>query len=107
MDSIDIKHMRVFLLLVKEPNVTKVALKLGISQQAVSIYLKKLRAYFSIELFVRRNSGLEATDYALSLEPKVEKILDGVNRLRSPQIFNPNIQDFSISIMANEYAQLI
>ncbi|MCY9846494.1 LysR family transcriptional regulator [Pectobacterium jejuense] len=106
MDYIDIKHMRVFLLLVKELNVSRVASKLDISQQAVSAYLKRLRAYFGTELFLRRNAGLEATDYALSLVPRVEKILDEVSYLRSPQEFDPNIQDFSVSIMANEYAQL-
>ena len=106
MDYIDIKHMRVFLLLVKELNVSRVASKLDISQQAVSAYLKRLRTYFGTELFLRRNAGLEATDYALSLVPKVEKILDEVSYLRSPQVFDPNIQDFSVSIMANEYAQL-
>lgn len=106
MDYIDIKHMRVFLLLVKELNVSRVASKLDISQQAVSAYLKRLRTYFGTELFLRRNAGLEATDYALSLVPRVEKILDEVSYLRSPQEFDPNIQDFSVSIMANEYAQL-
>ena len=106
MDFIDIKHMRVLLLLVKELNVSRVASKLDISQQAVSAYLKRLRTYFGTELFVRRSAGLEPTDYALSLVPKIEKILDEVSQLRSPQVFNPNIQDFSICIMANEYAQL-
>lgn len=106
MDYIDIKHMRVLLLLVKELNVSRVASKLDISQQAVSAYLKRLRTYFGTELFVRRSAGLEPTDYALSLVPKIEKILDEVSQLRSPCVFNPNIQDFSICIMANEYAQL-
>lgn len=106
MDSIDIKHMRIFLLLVREKNVSKVANQVGMSQQAISAYLKRLRSFFPSELFLRKNVGLEATDYAIALAEKFEKIIADVDSLLLQKPFNPHDSNMQFSIMANEYAQL-
>ncbi|ERK05200.1 transcriptional regulator, LysR family [Serratia fonticola AU-AP2C] len=106
MDSIDIKHMRVFLLLVREKNVSKVAHRIGISQQAISAYLKRLRSFFPSELFLRKNVGLEATDYAIELAEKFEKIIADVDNLLLQRPFDPHDSNIQFSVMANEYAQL-
>ncbi|MFT2793712.1 LysR family transcriptional regulator [Serratia sp. T13T92] len=107
MDSIDIKHMRIFLLLVREKNVSKVAHTVGMSQQAISAYLKRLRSFFPSELFLRKSAGLEATDYAIELAEKFEKIIDDVDNLLLQRPFYPHDSKIQLSIIANEYAQLI
>jgi DNA-binding transcriptional LysR family regulator len=53
-ERIDVRHMRVLLHLVREKNVSRVAERLEISQQAVSNYLKRLREVFPYELFCGR-----------------------------------------------------
>lgn len=50
-DGLDIKHMRMFMQLVQERNVSKVAFQTGMSQQAVSAYLKRLRGFFLRKFF--------------------------------------------------------
>lgn len=106
MESIDIKHMRIFLLLVREKNVSKVAHRVGMSQQAISAYLKRLRSFFPSELFLRKNVGLEATDYAIELAEKFEKIIADVDNLLLQRPFDPHDSNMQLSVMANEYAQL-
>ena len=72
-EKIDIRHMRVLLHLVREKNVSRVAERLEISQQAVSNYLKRMREVFPNELFLRQSAGLQPTDYAYDLAAKFEK----------------------------------
>ncbi|WP_428717793.1 LysR family transcriptional regulator [Undibacterium curvum] len=106
MDKLDLKHMRIFLQLVKEGNVSKVAEEAGISQQAVSSYLKRLREAFPNELFLRRSSGLKPTDYAIELAAKFAQILAEVDDVFSDVPFEPESARRTVTIIANEYAQL-
>ena len=73
--------MRVLLHLVREKNVSRVAERLEISQQAVSNYLKRMREVFPYELFLRQSAGLQPTDYAYELAAKFEKIIEGVDSI--------------------------
>ncbi|MFM5227410.1 LysR family transcriptional regulator [Aeromonas veronii] len=69
MEKIDIRQMRVLVLLVRYKSVSRVAELLEISQQGVSSHLKKLRDLFPAELFIRQSAGLQPTDYACELPP--------------------------------------
>ena len=77
-ERIDVRHMRVLLHLVREKNVSRVAERLEISQQAVSNYLKRLREVFPYELFLRQSAGIQLTDYAYELEATFDKIFEEV-----------------------------
>jgi DNA-binding transcriptional LysR family regulator len=105
-DKIDIKHMRIFLQLVRERNASKVAAQAGISQQAISGYLKRLRDAFPHEIFLRQSSGLQPTDFALELASKFERVLAEVDDLLDSQPFDPRSEQRTVTIVANEYAQL-
>ena len=76
--------MRVFLHLVREKNVSRVAERLEISQQAVSNYLKRMREVFPNELFLRQSAGLQPTDYAYDLAAKFEKIVEEIVSVQPP-----------------------
>lgn len=98
--------MRALLHLVREKNVSRVARKLDISQQAVSAYLKRMREIFPNELFLRLNSGLQPTEYAYELAAKIEKIIDDVDAIFSDFPFDPLKSEQVFTIIANEYSQL-
>ena len=83
-EKIDIRHMRVLLHLVREKNVSRVAERLEISQQAVSNYLKRMREVFPYELFLRQSAGLQPTDYAYDLVAKFEKIVEEIVSVQPP-----------------------
>lgn len=105
-ERIDVRHMRVLLHLVREKNVSRVAERLEISQQAVSNYLKRLREVFPYELFLRQSAGLQPTDYAYELAAKFEKIIEEVDGIFNSFPFDPVTSDYVFRVIANEYAQL-
>lgn len=106
MENIDLKHMRIFLRLVREKSASRVAFDAGMSQQAISGYLKRLREVLPHEIFLRHSSGLEPTDFALEVARKFERILADVGGVFQAQAFDPSTLDRRIGIIANEYAQL-
>ncbi|APD11224.1 hypothetical protein UC34_10460 [Pandoraea vervacti] len=106
MDSIDLKHMRIFLRLVREKSASKVAVETGMSQQAISGYLKRLRDALPHEIFLRHSNGIEPTDFALDVARKFERALDEVDGVFHAGVFDPATWDRCIGIIANEYAQL-
>lgn len=105
-DRIDIRHMRVFIKLVKEKNVSKVASETGLSQQAVSGYLKRLREEFKSELFLRQSNGLKPTDFAYELCSKFERVIHEFDNIYETLPFDPASVKKTFTIIANEYAQL-
>lgn len=105
-EKIDIRHMRVLLYLVREKNVSRVAERLEISQQAVSNYLKRMREVFPNELFLRQSAGLQPTDYAYDLAAKFEKIVEEIDGIFNSFPFDPATSECVFRVIANEYAQL-
>lgn len=103
---LDLKHMRVFLSVVREKNASKVADDVGLSQQAVSAYLKKLRDEFQQELFIRQSNGLQPTDFAYELAAKFERVLQEFNNIFDTTPFNPASLNRTVRLIANEYSQL-
>ena len=106
MEKIDIRQMRVLVLLVRYKSVSRVAELLEISQQGVSSHLKKLRDLFPAELFIRQSAGLQPTDYACELAAKFEQILVDIDGVFVAAPFNPASSQRTFRVMANEYAQL-
>jgi DNA-binding transcriptional LysR family regulator len=70
--QLDLTLLLVFLALHRHRNATRVAAELGLTQPAISHALKRLRAVFGDELFLRRPHGLEPTAVALMLEPEID-----------------------------------
>ncbi|WP_413164458.1 LysR family transcriptional regulator [Aeromonas salmonicida] len=106
MEKIDIRQMRVLVLLVRYKSVSRVAELLAISQQGVSSHLKKLRDLFPAELFIRQSAGLQPTDYACELADKFEQILADIDGVFVAAPFDPASSQRTFRVMANEYAQL-
>jgi DNA-binding transcriptional LysR family regulator len=65
----------VFRELMRQRRTTVVAERLGLTQSAISHALARLRELFDDPLFMRRPNGLEPTQRALELAPRVEEII--------------------------------
>jgi DNA-binding transcriptional LysR family regulator len=107
LDRLDIKQLRVFQALIKEKNASKAASQLGLTQQAVSEQLKKLRDVFDDRLFLRKTSGFIPTPHAESLSIEIDRILNDFQALLSPKAFAPETVSGAFVIAATDYAQQI
>ena len=84
MSDIDLDDIRrldgglllVFRELLVRRRASEVALRLGLSQSAVSHALARLRDLFGDPLFTRRPHGLEPTQRALELGPRIEALIE-------------------------------
>lgn len=81
--DIELRHLRVFEVLLRERNLTRAAAGLAVSQPALSKTLAALRAYFADPLFIRVGHRMEPTAKALELEPSIRTLLDDVTELKA------------------------
>jgi DNA-binding transcriptional LysR family regulator len=107
LDRLDLKQLRVFQALIREQSASKAANQLGLTQQAVSEHLKKLRDVFDDRLFLRKTNGFVPTPFAERLSVDVDKLLNDFTALLSPKTFDPKTITGTFVIAATDYAQQI
>ena len=106
-DRLDIKQLRVFQALIREQSASKAASQLGLTQQAVSEHLKKLRDVFDDRLFIRKTNGFVPTPFAESISYDIDKVLREFELLLAPKVFDPKTAKGTYVIAATDYAQQI
>lgn len=77
---------------------------MGLTQQAISEQLRKLRNTFDDEMFIRTSNGVTPTHVALKMEHKVNNILSDIDNLISGDQFNPAELSGILQISASDYA---
>jgi DNA-binding transcriptional LysR family regulator len=77
--NVDLNLLKVFEALHEESSASRAALRLGVTQSAVSAALRRLREVYGDQLFVRTGRGLAATLKANQLKPVVS---DALNKCR-------------------------
>lgn len=88
--SLDIGMLRTFEALMRERSVSRAAERLFLSQPAVSASLNRLREAFADPLFTRTGHGVAPTARALSLAPRVERVLAEIGALlQAERTFDP------------------
>lgn len=100
--ELDLRHLRVFEVLLRERNLTHAAAVLDVNQPALSKTLASLRLYFADPLFIRVGHRMEPTAKALELESSVSGLLDEVTMLRTRhRPFDPRTSSrtFSFSVV--------
>ena len=107
LDRLDIKQLRVFQALIRERNASKAANQLGLTQQAVSEHLKKLRDVFDDRLFLRKTNGFIPTPFAEELALGVDRLLNDFEALILPTSFDPKTISGTFVIAATDYAQQV
>jgi DNA-binding transcriptional LysR family regulator len=99
MMEIDLNLLRIFDILYDERNVTRAAARLFRTQSAVSHALARLREVLGDPLFVRIPSGLQPTERAHQLAPRLRVALAEIRSVVATPIFDPakTVQRFTIS----------
>ena len=99
MMDIDLNLLRIFDILYDERNVTRAAARLFLTQSAVSHALARLRHVLADPLFMRIPSGLQPTERAHQLAPRLRVALAEIRSVVATPIFDPakTRQRFTIS----------
>ncbi|WP_439503064.1 LysR family transcriptional regulator [Methylophaga sp.] len=98
----DIKQLRILDALLEERNLSRVAIKMGLTQQAISEQLRKLRGLFDDRLFIRQGNGMVPTPQAEELGQRVKLILNDIEGLLNPQAFDPATYKGMLQISATD-----
>lgn len=104
LSSFDLNLLRVLDALLQEHSTVRAGKRLGLSQPAVSAALGRLRAALGDELFFRRGQGLQATQYALSLETRLRDTLNQIEALiQGPVGFDPIALDTGFRVSGSDF----
>ncbi|VVE66784.1 LysR family transcriptional regulator [Pandoraea anapnoica] len=88
--SVDLNLLVIFDALMRERHVTRAALRIPMSQPAMSNALARLRHVFKDDLFIRSGGTMEPTPRAIELGESVRQILRQTERLMSSDVnFDP------------------
>ncbi len=106
-DKLELSHLRTLNALYAQGHMAVAAQQLGVTQQAVSLQLKKLRALLGDPLFVRTGHGMVPTAYAQGIRAQVEQILQLVSAL--PAAGAPALAELerTLTLCATDYTQQI
>jgi DNA-binding transcriptional LysR family regulator len=103
MMDIDLNLLRVFELLYEEGNMTRAAARLCLTQSAVSHALARLRIALEDPLFMRIPSGLQPTERAHQLAPRLRVALAEIRSLVAAPVFDPATTSRHFTISASSY----
>lgn len=106
-EKLEIHHLRTLDALYKHQNTTIAAEHLNISQQAISLQLKKIRDILQDNLFVRSGHGVSPTPYAKIIEPRIHNILAEIHQIPLPDTVSPQSLERTLVISATDYAQYV
>lgn len=91
-------------ILLQEKNVTNAAKKLFITQAAMSKNLSSLREIFKDELLLREKNKMVLSDYAQSLVPRLNQIIEELSSfIENGQHFDPMTSQRSFTIGMSDY----
>ncbi len=102
--ALDLNLLKALDALIDEGSVTRAALRLSLTQPAVSGMLTRLREYFDDPLFVRAQRGMVPTSRAQALAGPVKHILEEIARVLTPPQFSPAQAQLTFTIAATDYA---
>jgi DNA-binding transcriptional LysR family regulator len=101
--GLDASSLRTFLTVLEESSVSKAAIRLGVSQSAVSHTLDKLRSVFKDPLFEREGRGIVATARARRLQEPITAVLGDLRSLIVQDDFDPRVTPLEFSIATNDF----
>ena len=105
LNRLDIRQLRTLFYLLRERNLSQVAKQLGVTQQAVSDQLRKLRDTFDDRLFVRSGNGVVPTPFAEALQPKLFNAIKALEQLTEPHQFDPATTHATFTISCTDLEQ--
>ena len=106
-DKLDISHLRTLDALARFATISAAAEHLDVSQQAVSLQLKKIRSILGDPLFVRTGQGMAATPYARLIAPHIAQVLAGLHAIPMPSSVRPEDVERTLVISGTDYTQKV
>lgn len=91
-------------ILVEERSVSRAAMRLNLSQSAMSRVLGRLRDLLADPLFSRQGQSLIPTEKALSVNRALDEPLASLQQMLAPSDFNPGTCDHTFTIATTDYA---
>jgi DNA-binding transcriptional LysR family regulator len=105
--AVDLNLLKAFDALVNERAVTRAAVRIGLSQPAMSHALTRLRGLFGDELFVRTPTGMEPTARAREIAPLVTAAIGYIDAALNPgTVFDPADSERIFTAGMAEYAEV-
>jgi DNA-binding transcriptional LysR family regulator len=105
--DVDLNLMLIFHELMMEKRVSAVAVKLGLSQPAVSNALKRLRTLLGDELFQRTSKGMEPTSYANQLAEPIAYALSAIHSsLNEKYTFDPMTSERTFTLGVTDIGEI-
>jgi len=106
--KLDLNLLTVFDALMMERSVTRVGLRLHLSQPTVSNALLRLRASLSDPLFVRTRAGMEPTAKAMEIHVDIARGLRLIERgLEKERLFNPLASSREFRILLSDVGEVL
>jgi len=105
--DLDLNLLRTLDVLLEEQQVSRAALRLGVSQPAVSHALGRLRRYLGDPLLVRRGQEMVLTPRASELAGPLRQILASIRQLTGPARFDPARAQGRLRIATTDYGLAI
>jgi len=101
--ALDGHALELFLAVLEEGSVTAAAIRLGLTQSAVSHGLNKLRRIVGDPLFAKSGRGIVATAHAQALAVKARALIDEMRSFAGGVTFEPASAQLSLTIAANDF----
>lgn len=106
LSDVDLNLLYVLQVLIEELNVTKAAIRLNVSQPAVSRSLSRLRDLFDDPLFTRTSHGLSVTAKTQNLAPLLSDMLKGLEHIIQPSEFDPQTSKRRFVLSTTDFGTL-
>lgn len=103
LNNINLNLLRSLHVLLEECHVSHAALRLNITQSAVSRQLAQLRELSGDPLLVREGNQLVATPRALAMQPKLRELLEQCDQLMADKPFDPAMWQQEFVISSSDY----
>ncbi|WP_426811460.1 LysR family transcriptional regulator [Pseudomonas sp. WOUb67] len=105
-DSVDLNLLRVFVALIEEGGASRAALRLGVTQPAVSAALARLREIYADPLFERTGRGLRPTVRANELAPLIGEALNRCRQALALSVAGKDIKGRTITVGLSDDAEI-
>ena len=106
-EKLELNHLRMLSALYEQGTVSGAAEALDVSQQAVSLQLKRTREILGDPLFVRTGHGMVPTAYGQVIQPHVRQLLALIHAMPMPTSIPLENIERTLGISATDLAQSI
>lgn len=105
-DAVDLNLLRVFVALIEEGGASRAAIRLGVTQPAVSAALARLREIYADPLFERTGRGLRPTMRASELAPLIGEALNCCRQALALSVGGKDIKGRTITIGLSDDSEI-